>query len=426
MQTPSVATLRILLLVFLSTLALDWPDLPFNARLTDAIFLALAIAIVFSPLRRPRWHRLDTLVACYLLGSAIATITSVDPRVSAIELIRHTYLAVIYVAIAAAVRLGYASTIGLGLALSGALIGIVGLAFTIVTLVSGMPFPPVGEIMTLPYVGNVLRLRAFTASEAMLACVLAMAVPFAIVRATGERAARWGITAALMIAAAFLTFSHSVAGVMVAALLAARPWLQRRPFAWRFSIAAVVIGVLVFNFAATMSIRSIGSGGLRDRGAYHYGVETKRTTVAGVDVEYAVISYFRLKEIAWDAFTSHPLIGVGLDRFHALTAAAYAQGRLPDHYQTTDPHATFFGRLAETGLVGTLPLIALWIGIFITARDVMVDPIDRGLALALFAGLCGLLVNTLNADVMNFRFLWVAIGLVRGLVVRSPDRQTSS
>ena len=49
-----------------------------------------------------------------------------------------------------------------------------------VTMVSGMPIPGAGEIMTLPYVGNVLRLRAFTASEAMLACVLVIAVPFAI------------------------------------------------------------------------------------------------------------------------------------------------------------------------------------------------------------------------------------------------------
>ena len=417
-----MATLRILLLVFLSTLALNWPELPFNARLTDLAFVALAIALVFSPLRRPRLHRLDVLIAVYLLGSVVATITSVDPRSSAIELIRHAYLAAIYVAIAAAMRLGNASTIGLGLALSGALIAGVGLLLTTVTLVSGMSFPAAGEIMTLPYVGNVLRLRAFTASEAMLACVLAMAVPFAIVRAHGERAVSWGITAALMIAAAFLTFSHSIGGVLVAALLAARPWLQSRRLAWRLSVAAVVIGVLVFNFAATVSVRSIGSGGLRDQGAYHYGVETKHTTVAGVDIDYSVISYFRLKEIAWDAFTSHPLAGVGLDRFHGLTRAAYAEGRLTAAYQEVDPHSTFFGRLAETGLAGTLPLIALWIGILITAGGLQARAIDRGLALALFAGLCGLLVNTLNADVMNFRFLWVAIGLVRGLDVRSPDR----
>jgi O-antigen ligase len=250
----------------------------------------------------------------------------------------------------------------------------------------------------------------------MLACVLAMAVPFAIVRAS-ERAIHWRITSALMIAAAFLTFSHSVAGVLVGALVAAQPWLRPRRWLWRGAIAAAVFGVLLFNFAATISIRSIGSGAIRDQGDYSYGVDSGRTTVAGVEVEYAVISYFRLKEIAWDAFTAHPLTGVGLDRFHAVTAAAYADGRLPSHYQTTDPHSTFLGRLAETGLAGTLPLIALWIGIFITARELMRHQADRALALALFAGMCGMLVDTMNADVMNFRFFWVAAGLLRGLSV---------
>jgi len=424
-----VAILRLLLLVFLSTIALNWPDLPLNARLTDAAFLAVAVALAIDILRRPfpfpKLHRLDVLVGCYLAGSVIATITSPDQRTSAIELVRHLYLVAIYLAIAAAVRLGYAATIALGLALSGALLAVIGLALMIVTIASGMPIPGAGEIMTLPYVGNVLRLRAFTASEAMLACVLAIAVPFAIVRASVERTVAWGITAALMIAAAFLTFSHSMAGVLVAALLAARPWLQRRPWPWRLSIAAVLAAIVVFNFAATVSIRSIGNGGIRDDSAYHYGVETKRTSIAGVDVEYAVISYFRLKEIAWAAFTSHPIVGVGLDRFHALTEAAFVDGRLPNIYRTTDPHSTFIGRMAETGLAGTLPLIALWIGILITAREWLVRRPGDAMALALFAALCGMLINTNNADVMNFRFLWVAVGLLRALDDPAPTESAA-
>jgi O-antigen ligase len=414
---------EILLLVFLAAIGLNWPDLPFNARLTDLAFFALAVAVAMAmrTIRKPRLHPLDALVGAYLLGSVLATLASPDPRAGAVELTRHIYLASIYVVIAAAVRLGYAATIGLGLALSGAVIGIVGLVLTVITIVTGVGFPAAGEVMTLPYVGNVLRLRAFTASEAMFACILAMAVPFTIVRARA-RANHWGVIAALMIAAAFLTFSHSVAGVLVAALVAARPWLSPRRWAWRFAMAAVVTGVLVFNFAATISIRSIGSGGIRDQGNYHYGVDEGRTSAAGVDVEYAVISYFRLKQIAWDAFTSHPITGVGLDRFHQLTAAAYADGRLPGHYQQTDPHSTLFGRLAETGLAGTLPLIALWIGMFIVARELMNRPDHPAVALALFAGLCGLLVNTMNADVMNFRFLWVAAGLLRGLAdAPSPE-----
>jgi hypothetical protein len=37
---------------------------------------------------------------------------------------------------------------------------------------------------------------------------------------------------------------------------------------------------------------------------------------------------------------------------------------------------------------------------------------------ALLAGLCGLLANSLNVDMMNFRFLWMGLGLLRGQLGR--------
>ena len=39
---------------------------------------------------------------------------------------------------------------------------------------------------------------------------------------------------------------------------------------------------------------------------------------------------------------------------------------------------------------------------------------------AVAAGLLGTLINSVNADVMNFRFVWVALGLVQGLASLTP------
>jgi hypothetical protein len=41
------------------------------------------------------------------------------------------------------------------------------------------------------------------------------------------------------------------------------------------------------------------------------------------------------------------------------------------------------------------------------------------MATAAAAALLGTLINSINADVMNFRFAWVVLGLVRGLPRRS-------
>ena len=90
----------------------------------------------------------------------------------------------------------------------------------------------------------------------------------------------------------------------------------------------------------------------------------------------------------------------------------------------------FFGRFAETGLAGGLTLIALWIAIGVAVDRLVVSHPDSWIAIAAAAGIIGTLVNTMNADVMNFRFLWVALGLVRGLQdplnVDGPYRQPTS
>jgi cation transporter-like permease len=39
----------------------------------------------------------------------------------------------------------------------------------------------------------------------------------------------------------------------------------------------------------------------------------------------------------------------------------------------------------------------------------------NNIALAAAAAFAGLLVSSVNADIMNFRFLWVVAGLLRGL-----------
>ena len=42
-----------------------------------------------------------------------------------------------------------------------------------------------------------------------------------------------------------------------------------------------------------------------------------------------------------------------------------------------------------------------------------------GVALALAAGLIAVLVNSPNVDIMNFRFIWLAFGVLRGISVRA-------
>ncbi len=406
---------RWLLLIFLTTIAIEWPQrLPFNIRLADAAFVAAALAIAGSarPWSRPRWHLLDVAVVVYLSGSLIALVASPDPQAGLVEMARHLYVAAIYIVIALAVRQGLTPTIGTGLALSGGALAVLGLVAGAVRMTTGIGITALTPLTALPYIGDTVRLRALAASEAMFACVLAVSLPFALLHpALRASRARTIIAAIVFGAASALTFSHSIAGIAVAALVLAWPHLKAAPTRIAAAGAALLV-VLAFNFAASIAIRSIGTTPFRDDTVFQYGVDRGRTEIAGVNIEYQTMSYLRIKQVAWDAFLSRPLVGIGLDRFHAITETAFQNGRLTANYRTIDPHSTFIGRLAETGVIGLITLLVLWAAIGNTllqqrdARD--------WIAAAAVAATVGILVNTMNADVMNFRFLWVVLGLVRG------------
>jgi hypothetical protein len=404
-----------LLAAFLCAIGVNWPELPENARLADLIFIPLALLVLALPGPRWTWQWTDAMVAAYLLGAVPAILVSPDSRHSAIEWARELYVAVIYVIVAMAAGRGFARVIGSGLALGGAILAAAGLGFAVLQPAGAAHWPRVGEVMSLPYLGDTLRLRAFTATPAMLACVLTAAAPFAIVLCRSERIRMWCAAAIGMMVAAALTFSHAIAGVAVAVLIAAWPSLAAWPRLRRLAIAGVAIIVLAFNFAATASITSIAYGGAdyADASRHQYGVDEQQAQIGGAAVAYNVMSYARIKQVAWRAFVEHPVAGIGLDRFHDATERAYAEGALTARYREIDPHSSLIGRLAECGLIGGATLLLLWLAWAAMARNLIAGGSAIGFAAA--AALAGLIVSSLNADIMNFRFVWVLAGVLRGL-----------
>lgn len=413
---------RVLLLLFLASLGLDWPALPGNARLAELLVVPAIAAVALVGRRRLRFHFLDLAVVAYVAAGAIGLIASSDRTASLLEIARHGYLAAIYVLIAFAIVRGFASTVLLGLTAMGALPAIVALCFAILFAVRPVPMPAAGEVMQLPYAGELLRLRGFAVSPTMFACVLIASLPFATssLIEPGDLRARKisAAAAAAMTLALVMTFSHAWTGAALALAVVTWPLLARRRVLRVATVAAVILLTVVFNASLAASVRalSLGDDAVADATSYPYGVDDGTTHIGPVTVDYAVMSYFRIKQLAVEAFAERPLTGVGLDRFHDVTRAAYGEGRLTHGYREIDPHSALLGRFAETGILGGLTLIALWVAVFLTARPLLApDAPARWLARAALAGFAGLLLAGINVDIMNFRFLWAGVGVLRGL-----------
>lgn len=421
-----------MVVVFLASLGVNWPVLPLNIRLPDLLFIPLAALLAATPRTRLSLGFLDLLAVVYLAGCLPSLCVTADLRSSLIELVRHGYVVAIYAAVAFAVRRGHLTSVMAGMAASGVGLAILGVVFAATYAFWRFDLPLVGEVWKFPYAGPVLRLRSLTATPSMLACVLTMAVPFVITGAIRAHRPRvrliWMGAIALVAAAEVMTFSHVLAGFLVAALAAGWPALQNRPAWRRVGVLAALIVATICNLSLVASVREVTLADtvLTDRTDYVYAVDEGRLQVGRVQIVYEVMSYFRLKELAWEAFRAHPWTGVGLDRFHEVSERAYREGRLPASYRTIDPHSSMLGRLAETGLAGGLTLALLWVGLVVTGvRAIRYSDRDTWPARAAFAGLLGLLIAGINVDIMNFRFFWAGLGLLRGLDVNAAASPSS-
>ena len=99
------------------------------------------------------------------------------------------------------------------------------------------------------------------------------------------------------------------------------------------------------------------------------------------------------------------------DTIVTVTEKAADEGRLTNFVRRHRPHCELTGRLAETGILGGISLLALWASWVIGIQRAWstAPPIRT----AAGAAVIGLLLNSLNADVMNFRFLWLARALAQ-------------
>lgn len=288
--------------------------------------------------------------------------------------------------------------------------------------------------MAVPNVGPVVRVKATLLTPTLLANYLTVGVPilvgYAATTSRWPRAMSWGILGAGLLAAA-TTVSHSLAGCLTAgAMIAPRTTRWDRLGGGLLSVLAVG-AILMAWVSTTVSV---------------HGIETSHATAPAppafsdphevlgprgtgeeltVRVRYVPVSYGRLKRLAWEAWQRHPWIGVGVGQFSQVVAQAFQAGRIP--YASADPHSTWLGSLAETGLIGLAGLVGLWIAILREARRArhqMTRPNQARHLGALLAGLIGLLVNSVHVDIMHFRFSWVAVALLLAMTasMKSPAR----
>lgn len=428
------AAVTALVAAYVVLMPLGWPQLPVNLQLGDLVFPLLLVAALSAGLRAGL-NRLDVLVVACLLGSAASIPGSLDARESLLAMMKGVYLAGAYFVLSAALPRVGVSTACRWLVAAVSMVAAASLAGGAIYLATGRSWMVLGEAMPLPYVGQVFRVTGTLQTPEFAGNLLTFAAPLAALFAwqTASGGSRWRAAFALIALAEVFTFSKSLGGWTAGVAMALWPY-WRTMTVRRVATAMLAVTLIVaFNFAAWIAIRDVdvtfGKNPRVPPPAYLYG---RQDDPAGADlmdvrISYNPMSYYLVKRVAWQAFRQHPWTGIGLSTFHLEAERAYQDGRLPQSYRRINAHSTPFGRLAETGLVGAVTLLLLLVGVWRAGIAASRGAPPHGaLVWAVLAGIAGLLINSVNVDIMNFRFLWFGMAVIRALSAAPRDTASAS
>ncbi len=424
----------LILVAYILSLSFAWSPLPFSMQWSDVIFLGLLGGFVAAGgMRRVQLSGLDYVVVAYVAGSLCSLVWAEKEGPIAIHIAKLVYLALVYLVIGTlCMDESLRRQAAWGIALGAALLSLVGTVYVLAYGMFDIPAAPLALEHSVPYLGQVLRLDLHFYTPELLGCFLTVGIAFALALRTAPLpgfSSKWLTLAVLLILVTeAFTFSHSVVGFAFAAMVAYCPRSLGSRWIW-IRRGFVAMSILLFAgmlFVSTFYVQALS---VDSRKVPHpsgpvdsHVLQTEEWPHLTINATYSYLHYHVLKVLAWETFIAHPFSGIGLGNFPSVSEKAHQEGRVSQSCRSCEPHNTVLGQLAETGLLGGLPLLALWAWLF---RDgwrlfrLSQGTESEWIARACFGGLVGLFVNGLYTDVMNFRFLWVSMAVLRGLALSS-------
>lgn len=260
--------------------------------------------------------------------------------------------------------------------------------------------------LNYPYFGDTHRLKAFTTTPSMYISMITICIVFCFCNYLFYQARKiYLLYLSLFILSALLAFTKSFLFI-VAALCVLLLYKYIRKPVWLFMlfITFMFLHVAVTHFIV---ISNSKAGDPKLTESPYTSNEILLTTN-----HFSIIGtcYYTFKKTAWHLFAEYPLSGVGLGNYHGEVLKLQEEGLYPKNLPAFDPHSTFLGALAVSGLIGFIGLILLGFSIFYAfiKSNVMKDPLTFSLLL-----LFGIMIaEGISMDILNFRHYWVLIALI--------------
>ena len=295
---------------------------------------------------------------------------------------------------------------------AGAIVMAVVTLIGVAVALAGWNNPLVVIYENYPYFGTVIRAKGFTggANSLVYVCLLPLLYRYRRFRLRGKGLG-W-LMALLAVCAATISKDLLLVGL---GLVLVDPYISGR---FRpFKVVMITAAALCLWFGTHYIVQRPNDV----TGTYLEGTQyTSERVVYRTDaVQLLETSYTALKKAGVSVALKYPLAGVGPGRFNYALPREKSLGNYPEHLPDYDPHSTWIGGFSETGLPGGLSLLLLaGATIWYTRGGAVVESVRLSSyypPIRVF--ILMLLIASVSMDVMNFRHLWVPVGLLFGVTL---------
>jgi hypothetical protein len=268
-----------------------------------------------------------------------------------------------------------------------------------------------------PYFGDTHRLNAFTTTPSMYVSLISICILFLIYYYRYIHQSWIALTMLFLFClSALLTFAKSclilLAGIIL--LTVCKPQKNWRP---------QVIFFLLFVFLHVISTHFLL---IKTKDVYKESLINSPFTsneIVWSGKNYSIVGsgYYSFKKAAWFIFKGQALFGVGPGNYNQQVGLLKDSGNYPLNLPNYDPHSSYLGALAETGLVGFIVLCMLGFSIVhvIMKLPYRSDPFSYTL-LILFAMI---ITEGISMDTLNFRHYWIVVAIMFYQYIQMRDKK---
>lgn len=423
------STLKILLVAYVISVGftdiLELPIVGSKIQLSEFIFIPLIIVWALHVYHRFSFNhinatRLEYSILFYFLVVFVSSLVAGQAK-SWFELLGCIYLAMIYLVFKTTLslisnHLGFIVTAFVACGVVAAISGITGWVLAQFGIDTWLAMP---ADIYYPYLGYIGRATGFMVSPNMLFNLLGVSLLLYLPSFLELKVKKFIHCLIILIIsiATLLTFSKSILLLLIAVFFI----FAQKSNTWKsYKSAWIMSCAILFSICMTGTHILIRKNDGIDWSVRKEKAYTQEKPFAETgNLLLFITNYTVNKESALQAGLRNPLTGVGPGGFNEFVGQLKEEGRYPENFINFDPHSTYLGAFAELGFLGLASLLFLCNQIFRTLQEADNNVSNKALILSLSSCFLFMSMEAINMDIMNFRHLWILLGVLAMMQISS-------